>query len=164
MKSLCMLISLVFLCCIACQQGKQVAATDVEADIQVIRDSITELNAAVNAGDFDRIMPLLADDIVVIRPNEPALIGKEANRRRSQQEFDELALQDVYEVKNIDVSCDLGVAHIAWSTTATPKTGGEPIKVKGNWIFVFKKHADDTWKIIYSIWSDENLVIPPPTQ
>ena len=159
MKRLFMLIS--FLCCLGCQQGEEVASGDVEADIQAIRDSIMELEAAVNAGDTDRLMPLSTNDIVVIRPNEPALIGKEANRRRNQQEFDEFALQEVYEIKNIDVSGDLAVAHFTWSTTATIKASGKTVNPKGNWIMVYKRQPDGAWKIIYSIWSDENLIYPP---
>ena len=164
MKRLLMLIPLVFLCCLGCQQGEKVATVDNEADIQAIKDSIVELEAAVNTGDSDRGLALYADDAVEIRPNEPAAIGKEAIRRRGQQDFNEFTLQDVYEIKGVKVSGDLGVAHIAWSTTATPKAGGKPVEVKGNWIRVFERQSDDAWKCIYSIWSDENLVIPPPTE
>jgi uncharacterized protein (TIGR02246 family) len=160
MKRLLMLIPLVFLCCLGCQQGEKATAVDVEADIQAIKDSVTELEAAVNAGDLDRGSLLYADDATEIRPNEPALTG-EAIRIRAQQEFNEFALQEVYEVKGVKVSGDLGVAHLAWSTTATPKAGGEPIKAKGNWIRVYERQSDGAWKCIYSIWSDENLIYPP---
>jgi uncharacterized protein (TIGR02246 family) len=164
MKRLFMLIPLVFLCCLGCQQGEEPATVDVEADIQAIKDSVAELESAVNAGDTDRGLALYADDAIEIRPNEPAAIGKEAIQRRGQQDFNEFALQDVYEVKGVKVSGDLGVAHLAWSTAATPKAGGEPIKAKGNWIRVYERQSDGSWKCIYSIWSDENLVIPPATE
>jgi uncharacterized protein (TIGR02246 family) len=164
MKRLLMIIPLVFLFCltVSCQQGEEVAAVDIETDIQAIKDSIAELEAAVNAGDVDRTLALLADDAVVIRPNEPAHIGKEAIRMRGQQEVDEVALQDVYEVKNVDVSDDLAVAHLTWSSTVTIKASGKTVNPKGNWIRVYKRQPDGAWKCIYSIWSDESLVIPPP--
>ncbi len=165
MKNTFMVIPLVFLCCFAvcCQQRGEVAQEpkpDVEADIQAIKDSIAELNVAVNSGDTVRAVALLADDAVLIRPNEPAFIGKDAGRNRTQQEFDELELQDVYEIKNVDVSGDLGVAHIAWSSTATSKDSGKTDNPKGNWIRVYKRQSDGAWKCIYSIWSDETLVRP----
>ena len=85
MKNTFMVIPLVFLLCFifGCQQGAEVASEpkpDVEADIQAIKEAILEVEAAVNAGDTDRAMVHLADDAVLIRPNEPALIGKEAIR------------------------------------------------------------------------------------
>ena len=155
------IIPLVFLSCLGCQQGEQIAAPDVEADIQAIKDSIVELEAAANTGDVDRVMALFTDDAVVIRPNEPALIGKEARRNHIQQEFDELEFQEVYEVKNVDVSGDLAVAHITWSSTITNKSSGKTINPKGNWIRVYKRQSDGAWKCIYSIWSNEDLIHPP---
>jgi len=165
MKRILIVIPLVFLFCIAvgCQQGERVLVEpkpNVEADIQAIKDAIVEVEAAVNAGDTDRAMVHLADDAVLIRPNEPALIGKEAIRESVQQEFGGVTLQDVYTVKGIKVSGDLAVAHFLWSTTFKFKANGKSDETNGNWIMVFEKQSDETWKIIYSIWSDEGLVIP----
>jgi ketosteroid isomerase-like protein len=169
MKNTFMVIPLFFLCCFAvgCLQRGEVAeepVADVEADIQAIKDAIVEVEAAVNAGDTDRAMVHLADDAVLIRPNEPALIGKEAIRGSVQQEFDEVTLQDVYTVKSIKVSGDLAVAHFLWSTTFKFIANGKVDETNGNWIMVFGKQSDETWKIIYSIWSDEGLVIPTQTE
>ena len=165
MKNTFMVILLVLLLCFAigCQQGGEVAEEpkpDVEADIQAIKDSIAELNTAVNSGDYDRGLALYADNAVEIWPNEPAESGKEAIRSRSQQLFDELTLQDVYTVKDIKVSGDLAVAHFLWSTTVKFKANGKSDETNGNWIMVFGKQSDETWKVIYSIWSDESLVSP----
>ena len=37
-------------------------------------------------------------------------------------------------------------------------------RVKGNWIRVYERQSDGAWKCIEAIWSDENLVIPPPSE
>jgi ketosteroid isomerase-like protein len=165
MKNTFMVIPLVLLCCfiVGCQQRREVAeepAADVGADIQAIKDMIVETESAVNAGDTDRVMAMVADDIVTIRPNEPALIGKKANRNRTQQEFDELELQDVYEIKDIHISGDLAVAHFLWSTKLKIKANGKSGETNGNWITVAERQPDGAWKCIYSIWSDEGLVRP----
>ena len=51
MKSIFMVMPLVFLCCFAvgCQQGEEVPAVDVEADIQTIKDTAPELEHATNS-------------------------------------------------------------------------------------------------------------------
>ena len=162
MKRLLMLIPLVLLCCLAvgCISRDYVAPTDVEADIQAIKDSVAELEAAVNMGDVDKIMSFYADNAVRIPPNEPALIGKEAIQRLSRQAADEFDLQEVYEVKNVKISGDMAVAHIAWSSTVTIKASGETVNPKGNGMRVYERQSDGDWKCIYSIWSDETLVHP----
>jgi uncharacterized protein (TIGR02246 family) len=169
MKRLFAVIPLVFLCCLTpgCQQCERELVqprskpeVDVEADIQAIRDILVDLNTAANAADLDRVLSFYADNAIDIWPNEPASVGKEAIRSRSQQMFDELTVQEKDEVKDIKVSVDLAVAHLNWSSFVTLKSGGEPFEHNGNWIIVFERQSDDGWKIIYSMWSDESLIYP----
>ena len=163
MKRLLILIPLVFLCCltVGCISREEAASGDVEADIQAIKDSIAEINVAVSAADVNTIMSLFADDAVRIPPDEPAQSGEEAIRSYFQRIFDDFALQEQDVVEDIKVNGDLAVAHIVYTATATPKAGGEPIGMNGNWIRVYKRQSDGAWKCIYSIWSDENLIYPP---
>jgi uncharacterized protein (TIGR02246 family) len=158
-------IPFIFLIFIAsgCQQGERVLLepkVDVEADIQAIKDIVKEYEGAVNTADIDRYLQLYADDVIDIYPNKPALSGKEAIRKRDQQLFEEVTLQDVYTVQNVKVSGDLAVAHVTLSAVITIKASGESFKTNGNWILVFRKQSSDSWKIIYSIWSDESLISP----
>ncbi|MBN2320990.1 MAG: SgcJ/EcaC family oxidoreductase [Acidobacteria bacterium] len=164
MKTLLMLIPLILLCCPGCQQGERVLVepkADVEADIQAIKEKIAELNSAVNAGDLYKLISIYGDDAVRIPPNEPPSIGKEAIQQSAEQMFDNLSPREEKDVvENVQVSGNLAVAHIKWSSLITPKTGSEPFDVNGNWILVFKRESDNSWKIIYSIWNDETLVHP----
>ena len=160
MKRLLILIPLVFLCCLDCQQGQNVATVDAEADIQAIKDIVAKWEAAVNAGDTDRIMALYADNALRIPTNQPAIKGKEAIRSSYQQLFENYVFQDVYLVEDVSVGSDLAVAHATWSTVITPKAGGEPINANGNWIINLEKQPDGAWNCIYTIFSDETLVRP----
>ena len=165
MKNAFMVISLIFLLCliVGCQQGEKAAGesnADVEADIQAIKDIVADINAAVSAADIDTIMSIYADDAVRIPPKEPAAIGKEAIQRDAQKMFEEMSPQEKDVVKDVQVSGNLAVAHIAWSALITPKAGGEPFDANGNWILVFKRESGEAWKVIYSIWNDETLVHP----
>jgi len=162
MKRLLMLIPLIFLCCLGCQQGQKVATVDVEADIQAIKDMVAEYEVAVNTSDVDRIVQLYADDAVEIRPNEPAFIGKEAIRGRKEQSYEILSddFRENYEIKNVEVSGDLAFVHFMWSASVTLKASGEWINPKGNWIWILRKDPNVSWKAIYSIFSDEDLIFP----
>lgn len=160
MKRLLLIIPLIILCCYGCQQGEEVAPVDVEADIQAIKDIVADYEAGANSADIDRYLQYYADDVIDIYPNEPATFGKDAVRDRDRRMFDEITLQDVYTVQDIEVGGDLAVAHVTLSAIVTIKASGEHFDTNGNWILVFRKQSDNSWKIIYSIWSDESLVRP----
>ena len=101
-----------FLCfTFACQQGEGVIVepkADEQADIQTIKDIVSDINAAVNAADIERLVSFCADDMIRIFPNAPPLIGKEAYRSRFQEIFDQFNLQEEDVVENVIVSGDLG--------------------------------------------------------
>ena len=165
MKITFMVIPLVFLCCftVGCQQWVEVVeqpVVDAETDIQAIRDIIEDYEAGANSADIDRYLQHYADDVIDIYPNEPATSGKDAVRDRDLQMFDEITLQDVYTVQNVEISGDLAVAHVTLSAVVTIKASGDSFNTNGNWILVFRKQSDSSWKIIYSIWSDESLIRP----
>ena len=160
-----MLILLVFVCCLGCQQGKEVANVDVEVDIQAIKDSIAEFNGALNAADIDRLMLIYADNAVMIPSNEPAAIGKEAIRTRHQKLFEESSIfsehREDFLINDVQTSGNLAVANFLWSYNGKLKDVEEPIKTNGNEVWVLQKQPDGACKIIYQMWSNEILVYPP---
>jgi uncharacterized protein (TIGR02246 family) len=160
MKRLLVLIPLVFLCCLGCQQSDDVAAVDVEADIQAIKFILAELNSAWNANDIDSFMEFFAEDATDIPANEPATFGKEAIRTNIQELLETTTLQEQDSVKDVKVSGNLAVAHLAYTASFTNKESGESGNAEGNWLLVFENKANGGWKIIYSIFSDESLVHP----
>ena len=160
MKRLLMIIPLIFLCCLGCQQNQNVAAVDVEADIQAIKDIFPGLLAAFNSDDLNNYLSIYADDAVMFPPANPPSVGKQAIGLTIQQWFNEYSFQSKYEILDVDVSGTMAIAHISFDTTTTSKTGGEPEKENGNWLLIFKKQSDDTWKAIYDMWTNESLIYP----
>ena len=164
MKRLLMLIPLVFLCCLGCQQGEEVAAADVEADIQAIKDIVAGCQDANNVSDVDGVISYYADASIVIPTNEPAAIGKEAIRSWLQQFYDAYTPEEKYVVDTVEISGSLAVARVTWSGIFTPKDGGKQRKSNGIMLWIFKRQPDDSWKIAYTIWSNETLVRPTSTE
>ena len=167
MKRLLMLIPLVFLCCLGCQQGERVLLepeADVEADIQAIKDIVADCNAAANASDADRVLVHYADDAVVMPANAPADIGKEVIQAKARQVYGEATPQEELVVEDVEISGDLAVARVTWSGIFTPNDGSKPWEQNGNWIWVFKKQSDGVWKVTYSIWTNETLVRPQQSE
>lgn len=164
MKTLLILIPLIFFACFSCQQAERVLVEpeeDAEADIQAIKDKIADLNASVNAADLDRLVSLYGDDAVRIPPNESPSVGKDDIRKSARRMFDNMSPREEKDVvESVQVSGDLAVAHVKWSSLITPTGGSEPFDVNGDWILVFKRESGNSWRIAYSIWNDETLVHP----
>ena len=164
MKTLLILIPLIFLSCLSCQPAGRVLVEpeeDVEADIQAIKDKISQLNASVNAADLDKLVSLYGDDAVRIPPNESPSFGKDDIRKSARQMFDNMSPREEKDVvESVQVSGNLAVAHVKWSSLITPTGGSEHFDVGGDWILVFKREPGNSWKIAFSIWNDETLVHP----
>jgi uncharacterized protein (TIGR02246 family) len=166
MKKLLMIIPLVILLCFtfSCQQGEEVAeepAVDVEADKEAIKKITDDFNAAINAGNIDKLVSLYTDDAVRIPPNKPALVGKEAIRSLFQEQLDQFTVQNEGVIVDLKVSGDLAFVRGSWTSINTPKTGGEPLKFNGNFVSIIQKQPDGSWKTICNSWSNEQLLLPP---
>ncbi len=166
MKKL-LFIPLVFLLCLAfgCQKGEEVAeepVVDVEADIALIKKIVDEWNAANNAGVIDKLVSFFTDDAVRIPANEPALIGKEAIRDWLQQSFDQFTVESESRFVDAKVSGDLAFFRGTWTSLNTPKDGGKPLNLNGNFVSIIQKRLDGSWKTVFNSWSNEQLILPPP--
>jgi uncharacterized protein (TIGR02246 family) len=169
MKNLFMIMSLVCLLCFTfgCQQGEEVAEeatpgieVDVAADIEAIKKINEEYESAHNAGDINKFVSLFTDDAVRFPAAGPALIGKKAIGDWLPQILDQYTVELKQVLVDFKVSGDLAFYHGTWTTTNTPKGGGEPFKLNGNVIVIMQKQADGAWKIICSGWSNEQLIRP----
>jgi len=166
MKKLLTIIPFVILLCFTfgCQQGEEVAeepVVDVEVDVEAIKKITDDFNAAINAGDIDKLVSLYTDDAVRIPPNKPALIGKEAIRSMFQEQLDKFTVQNEGVIVDLKVSGDLAFVRGSWTSINTPKTGGEPLKENGSFVSVFQKQPEGSWKVICNIWSNEQLIFTP---
>ena len=159
-----MIIPLVILLCFtfSCQkQEEEVAekpAVDVEADKEAIKKITDDFNAAINAGNIDKLVSLYTDDAVRIPPNKPALVGKEAIRSLFQEQLDQFTVQNEGVIVDLKVSGDLAFVRGSWTSINTPKTGGEPLKYNGSFVSVIQKQPEGSWKVICNIWSNEQLI------
>jgi uncharacterized protein (TIGR02246 family) len=146
-----------------CEQSERVLIVpkaDVEADIQAIRDIVEKWEIAFNSSDTDKIMSFYSEDAVKIPPNKPAVIGKKAIRDGYKKIFEDYTFKEEQDITAIQVDGNLAYTNTSYSFLATPKTGGELSKTKGNWIRIFGKQDDETWKVIYLMQSDESLIYP----
>ena len=79
--------------------------TRLTEDIDAIKQLVEDWHAGWLASDIEALLSLYADDPVLMPQNQPAVVGKETIRFEAE------------------VSGDWGYFRIAYTLTATPKTG-----------------------------------------
>jgi uncharacterized protein (TIGR02246 family) len=114
-------------------------------DEQAIRDLVATWLSASKAGDTQKVLSLMADDVVFLMPGREPMRGRSAFAATQPplQQFDLDASSDIQEIK---VFGEWAYVWTKLSVVMTPKMGGTPVKRVGNTLSILKKQAG-TWVI-----------------
>jgi ketosteroid isomerase-like protein len=116
---------------------------DAVREIIEVRDAWT---AAVRAKDVERLVSLLTDDIVMMHPNRPAVIGLAANRADLLAAFARFQVDQTVVSDEIAVAGEWAFDRSRATTTLTPVSGGT-VTVHSKAITILRRQADGSWKI-----------------
>ena len=103
--------------------------------------------AGVRAKDVERLMGYLTDDVVMLHPNRPAIVGKEANRADLVAAFGRFSVEQTAESDEVIVAGKWAFDRSRATTTLTPVAGGERVTVRSKTITILRRQADGAWKI-----------------
>jgi ketosteroid isomerase-like protein len=147
----------------ACTQQQQQQMPDTRAaDEQAIRAIEADWGAVVGvagAKDIDKWMSFYADDAAVFNPNEAAMIGKASIRgglmkMLATPEGQSMTLSFMGRKVVVARSGDLAYSEGTY-TSSMKDAKGKPITDKGNYVTVWKKGADGTWKAVADIYNSD---------
>ena len=152
LRALLLLLALVPGLCLGCD------STDPDADPvpDTTRAALLALDktwaAAIAAGDASRVIAFWTDDAVNYFPGAPPAVGKQAiaalmQRNRSLPGFSFRTEPLQAFVANTE---DLGYTSGTFQTTVDDPTGA-PIIRKGNYVNIWKKQPDGSWKCAITI-------------
>ena len=126
---------------------------DPAADRQAIAAATAQFQAAENAGSVDQFRSYFADDLVMMGPNEPPVTGADSIAALMRVFHHTYAVQVEYNSQEIvvfgDWAFDRGTEHY----TLTPKAGGAPIRKSGNYLYLYQRQEDGSWKQSRVIWN-----------
>jgi ketosteroid isomerase-like protein len=131
-----------------------------EEDVSWIRAMEEEHEAQVIDQDFDAMGEAFAEDVLVLAPNQPEIVGK-APLREWQQAFEDVTWQH-YElvVAEIGGCGDLAYVRANFSMTYTLPGQTEPISDSGRGFHILRKQPDGTWLITHDFFQSDQ---PLPT-
>lgn len=163
MGARCLMAASVFAILIAagCQRNRQTAALSHQADLQSLRNAELAEDQAWSSRDLEKVLSFYADDAVVMYPNTPAIVGKDAIRAYEKQFFADPSFTIQNQLTDLDVaqSGELGYTLGAQTYTTTDPKTGKVVTDRGKWLTVRKKQADGSWKIIRDTASSD---LPSP--
>ena len=122
----------------------------MESDERAIREVHTTWIDAVNAGDLDRLLSLMTDDVVFVNPGLD-LAGRDefpnnfsAGHRQSQ-------IRCTSELDEVVVAGDIGHTLARDSLSITPRSGGDTLEFAGHRLTIYRKQPDGRWLLARDI-------------
>jgi uncharacterized protein (TIGR02246 family) len=126
-------------------------------DERAIREFIRSWFEASAGGDVDRVLSLMSDDVVVLTPGQKPF-GKEAFAASSRAQAGAVRFEARSEVQEVAVTGDVAHTRTRLEVSVSPVAGGEPKRLSGHTLSVFRKQPDGRWLLT----RDANLLSPEP--
>lgn len=126
----------------------------MHADKDAIRQLVADWLDASRAGDTDKVLSLMTDDVVFLTPGHPPMRGKSAFAA-SQSSVKGFDIDARGEIEEIRVFGEWAWMWTRLTVTMTPKGGGPSVERAGNTLSVLHKQAG-RWMIA----RDANMLAP----
>ena len=129
----------------------------MSSDEQEIRDLVATWIAATKAGDIEKVLSLMAEDVVFLLPGQPPMIGKSAFAAAAAAQTKQAPVQfeGTSDIQEIKVIGDWAFMWTKLRVVVTPPGGGPPIIRAGHTLSILKKH-NRRWLLA----RDANMLLP----
>lgn len=109
---------------------------------------------AMRANNTDSLRPLIAEDAVFTPPNVSIEPGREAFLTWYQQVLTQVKTSAVtVSDRDVTIVGDWAIETGKFDWTVTPVAGGAPVRDQGNFLAVWRREPDRTWKVTRDIWN-----------
>jgi uncharacterized protein (TIGR02246 family) len=116
----------------------------VGSDERAIREMHSAWIDAVNAGDLDRLLGLMADDVVFLNPGrEP--FGRDVFPAGFLAAHEQSSICCISELEEVVVVHDVAYTLARDTLSVTPRAGGDTIKLAGHRITIYRQQPDSRW-------------------
>ena len=120
-------------------------------DEQAIRDAQAVWFRATANGDLSHLLTLMSGDVVFLTPGRPPF-GRDAFAAQFTAGRQQVRLSCDGEMEEIVIANDVAYARSRLSVTATPIAGGEPKRLAGYALSVFRRQPDGCWHAMPVCW------------
>ncbi len=131
----------------------------MQDDEQEIRQLVSTWMAASKAGDIEKVLSLMSDDVVFLVPGQPVMRKADfAEAARAQSGQDAPQFDGTSEIQEIKILGDWAFMWTKLTVVVTPPGGAHPITRAGHTLSILKKE-NGKWVLA----RDANLLAPVPS-
>ena len=143
---------------VACQPvekgTKQTGAMPLtEEDMAAIKAIGPALDKAAVAGDWEALVRLFTEDVMMMGPNSPAIQGRSALMELIESSGMKVSKHKVQFVE-VDGYGDIAYCRCTWTETSSIEGSG-PIEEEGKILGMLRKQPDGSWKIAAWSWNSD---------
>ena len=131
-----------------------------EADLAAISAFNAKYLKAINDGDIKALSALTDDDHIMIGPNRAPTVGKAANDAANERGFSQFNIEEKWLPEETVIDGDLAYQRGTFIVAATPKTGGTPRTAHGNFLRIYRRQADGSWRMTRDMFNSDEPVAP----
>jgi len=142
-----------FMSAAGCVAAPDKAPVTTGPEVETVRAWFQQYTAAINGGAVDQWATFVANDAVILPPDEPPIIGMGNIRPRYAALFDAYSFDLTGQPEEITVAGQLAIVRASIEETLTPTGGGPPTQFRGAWLLVLRKQSDGAWKLWRNMWS-----------
>ena len=125
-------------------------------DEQAIRELVDTWMRASMAGDLDRVLELMAEDVVFLGEGRPPMRGREAFAAVSRAREGKVRIEGTAEIQEVRVFGEWAYCWNELTIVMHPADGSPSSERRGPALSVLRKNADGRWVI----FRDANMVAP----
>jgi ketosteroid isomerase-like protein len=148
---------------VACSGNRSAKGADY-ASLRAGVDSAAErLLTALRANDAGSFMVLVADDVVLMPPNEPILKGKAAVQAWYDQFLTQLRTSDLTITdREVLVGAEWATELASFEWALVPVAGGATVIDRGSYVQVWHHEPDGRWLFAREIWNSTTPLVTAP--
>jgi ketosteroid isomerase-like protein len=126
-----------------------------ENDAAALMQTSRDWAKAAAAGNVDEIVSYWSDDAIVLEPNRPALVGKQAIRGMVEASMKIPKFSITWEPERASISKDGEMGYLIEHNRVTlADSTGKVRTMYGKAVTVWRKDASGRWKCVVDTWND----------
>jgi ketosteroid isomerase-like protein len=142
--------------------GQIAPKTSDQAMRFAVDSAANRLLAALGADAADSLLALMADDVVIMPPNEPVLRGKAAVRAWYDQFLTQMRTSSLTVTnREVLIGGDWATEVAGFEWALVPLAGGPSFIDRGSYIQVWHREPDGRWLFSREVWNSDTPLPSP---
>ena len=108
---------------------------------------------AINDGDIATLSSLTTEDHIMLAPGRPPIVGKQANDAANGRAFQQFKIDEAWLPVETVVAGEWAYQRGTFTVAATPKTGGDAHTTRGNFLRIYRRQSDGSWRMIRDMFN-----------